>query len=110
MNVAALCPRWRMLVRPMPYTGGHRISSRTLSMTRTARHWPLVPFLIASVFFTAPRFVDAQKAAAERSPVQKPSAQKLPAALSASIAEARTARAFDEARRQGPEALRAFLY
>src|SRR5271170_6246495 len=82
---------------------GTRISSRTLSMIRTARLWPLVPFLIASLFFTVPRLVDAQKAAAQKAPAQKPSVQKATAAVpSPSSAEARTARAFDEARKQGP--------
>ncbi len=80
-------------------------------MIRNARHWPLVPFLIASFFFALPRLGDAQKAAAQKTPVQKPTAPKPNAgSTSPSSAEARTARAFDEARKQGPEALRAFLY
>src|SRR5208337_2576719 len=73
-------------------------------MIRTLRHRPLVLFLIAFLSFSVPR-LDAQKSLA-----QKPSAQRPPAASPPSSAEGRTARAFDEARKQGPEALRAFLY
>ena len=80
-------------------------------MTRNARHWLLVPFLIASFSLALPRSVDAQKALPRRRPPRNPSAPKPNAgSTSPSSAEARTARAFDEARKQGPEALRAFLY
>src|SRR5271170_2950332 len=73
-------------------------------MTRTPRHFPLVLFLIASLCPAAPFAAGAQKISARKPPAEKP------AGLSSSGAEARTAKAFDDARRQGPLALRAFLF
>jgi adenosine deaminase len=73
-------------------------------MTRTPPHWLLVLFLVASLSLAAPRLVDAQARSAQKASVQRPSAP------SSSGAEARTAKAFEEARKQGPEALHAFLY
>ena len=73
-------------------------------MIRTPRHWPLILLLVASLSLASPRLAGAQASSA-----QKPSTQRQPASASSS-AEARTARAFEEARKQGPEALRAFLY
>ena len=73
-------------------------------MTRTPRHWLFVLFLVASLSLAAPRSVDAQAWSAQKASVPKPSAP------SSSGAEARTAKAFEEARKQGPEALHAFLY
>jgi len=48
-------------------------------------------------------------AGAQKAPAAKPASQKQPP-QTASTAEARTARAFEEARKQGPQALRSFLY
>jgi len=59
--------------------------------------------LLIALLALAPRLAAAQK------PAAKPVAQKA-APQSASAAEARAARAFDEARKEGPLALRAFLY
>ena len=73
-------------------------------MIRTPRHWPLILLLVASLSLASPRLAGAQASSA-----QKPSTQRQPASASSS-AEARTAKAFEEARKQGPEALRAFLY
>ncbi|HEX3472869.1 MAG TPA: adenosine deaminase [Silvibacterium sp.] len=73
-------------------------------MIRAHRHWPLVLFLVTSLSLTAPRLIDAQTSSGP-----KPSAQRTPTQTSSS-AEAHTAKAFEEARKQGPEALRGFLY
>ena len=64
----------------------------------------VVSLVIAYLFIAALLPAGAQKA-----PGAKPSPQK-PAPQSSSSAEARAAKAFDDARKQGPPALRAFLY
>jgi adenosine deaminase len=71
-------------------------------MIRIPGQWPPVVLLIALLIAVAPCPAGAQKAPAKSS--------QRPAAASSSSPEARTAKAFDEARKQGPLALRAFLY
>jgi len=69
-------------------------------MIRIRCQWSVLLLLIAYVFLAAPHSADAQKAQGPR----------LVAQPSAASAEARTAKAFEEARKEGPLALRAFLY
>jgi len=69
-------------------------------MIRIRCQWSVLLLLIAYVFLAAPHSADAQKAQGPRL-VPQPSAAS---------AEARTAKAFEEARKEGPLALRAFLY
>jgi adenosine deaminase len=87
----------------MPYTGEHCFS-RTLSMNRILGHQQAARLLIALLVAFSFCPAGAQKPAAA-----KPAAQK-PALVAASTTEARAARAFEEARKQGPLTLRAFLY
>jgi adenosine deaminase len=68
-------------------------------MIRNYRRRSLILFLIASLPLAMPCLLSAQKSSAKKAPA--------PPSLSP---ETRTAKAFDEARRQGPLALRAFLY
>jgi adenosine deaminase len=69
------------------------------------RQWLRIPLLLTLLVSAAPRLVQAQKP----SPAPKAMPQR-PAPSSPSAAEARAAKAFDDARKQGPPALRAFLY
>lgn len=69
-------------------------------MIRIRCQWSVLLLLIAYGFLAAPHSADAQKAQGPRLVPQQ----------SAASAEARTAKAFEEARKEGPLALRAFLY
>ncbi len=73
-------------------------------MIRIPCRWSVVLVVITCLLITA-----SSGARAQKTPAAKPVALK-PAPQSASSAEARAAKAFDDARKQGPSALRAFLY
>ena len=73
-------------------------------MNRIPHHRSITPLLIAPVLALSSSSVFAQKPTAAKPVVQRP------AALVPSSGEARTSRAFEEARKQGPLTLRAFLY
>ena len=82
-------------------------------MNRIRHRWSITRLLIFSLAVLFGQ-AHAQKPAESRPPEQKPSAPRTTAPrvvpIAASSAEARASRAFDEARKQGPLTLRAFLY
>ncbi len=75
-------------------------------MIRTPLRWPPVWFLILFVVLVAPCRGFELKPPAKKPVVQKTTALAAPPPGS----EARTAKSFEDARKQGPLALRAFLY
>jgi adenosine deaminase len=81
---------------------------------RCRSYWFFTPLLLTLIGLADLQTVSAQKPPAQKTAAQKASAQKTPApkpsAPSSSGDEAKAARAFDEARKQGPPALRGFLY
>ncbi|HTD56653.1 MAG TPA: hypothetical protein VK670_14785 [Silvibacterium sp.] len=79
-------------------------------MNRIRIHRPTAPFLMVSLFALSVSALAQKPAAAKPAPVQKPAAPKPGFITSSSTAEARAARAFEEARKQGPLTLRAFLF
>src|SRR5215469_5925723 len=87
----------------MPYTGEHAFLEDD-SMIRFPLQRLAVLLVVTVLFLGVPHLADAQKAPGPK--LVPPKA----AAPTAAGAESRTARAFEDARKQGPLALRAFLY
>jgi adenosine deaminase len=87
---------------------------RYRAYVRRRSYWFFTPLLLALIGLADLQVASAQKPPAQKTAAQKPSAQRppvpKPSAQSSSGDEAKASRAFEEARKQGPPALRAFLY